>query len=181
MFKSIFFVNTLLSLTFENKIRHTMTFDNANYTVKIKLLRLGLLLLTGASVATISMLDDLDVKLGFPRHYISLGILLLYILYNIFRIVKEYNFIYLSTELGKLSIRFYQVITFGKKAKSFEFPLAEFHKYEIEKKGLKTFLIIYRRQDRQIVKYPPLCLNSLKVKELDHITKTLDNLKTYQS
>ena len=156
-----------------------MTFDNANYNVKIKLIRLTLLLVTAGSITVISMFDELNTKLGFDRMYISLSILGIYILYNVFRIVKEYNFIYFSTEVGKLTIRYYQSITFNKKCKSFEFPLAEFYKYEIQKKGIKTFLTIYRRQDKQIVKYPPICINSLKKNEREQITKTLDNIKLY--
>ena len=156
-----------------------MTFDNANNSLKIKLKRLAILLVTGACIATVITIDELDYKLGFSRHFITLAVLLLYILYNVYRIVKVYNFIYFSTELGKITIRFYQLITFGKKAKTIEFPLAEFYKYEIQKTGLKTLLTIYRKQDRQIVKYPPICTNSLKTSELEKITKTLDTIKLY--
>ena len=112
-----------------------MTFDNSNYTVKNKLKRLGILIVAGAIIAAFTTIDDLDALLGFSRHYLSVIVLLLYIIYNIYRISKEYNFISFSTELGKMTIRFYQLLTFGKKAKSFDFPLAEFYKYEIQKKG----------------------------------------------
>jgi len=156
-----------------------MTFDNSNYTVKNKLRRLGILIIAGAFIAAFTTIDDLDAKIGFSRHFLSLAVLVIYLSYNIYRITKDYNFISFSTELGKITIRFYQLLTFGKKAKSFDFPLAEFHKYEIQKKRLKTLLIIYRRQDRQIVKYPPICINSLKTKELEQIIKTLDNIKLY--
>jgi len=156
-----------------------MKFDNSNNTLKIKLKRLTVLLVTGACIGTVTTIDDLDLKLGFSRHIISIFILVVYIIYNIFRLLKEYNFISFSNELGKISVRYYQIVTFGKKAKSFEFPLAEFYKYEIQKQGLKNVLIIYQRQDRQIVKYPPVCINSLKKGELDQITKSLDNIKLY--
>ena len=156
-----------------------MKFDNSNNTLKIKLKRLTVLLITGACIATVTTIDELDFKLGFSRHFISILLLVIYIIYNIFRILKEYNFISFSNELGKISVRYYQIVTFGKKAKSFEFPLAEFYKYEIQKQGMKNVLIIYQRQDRQIVKYPPVCINSLKKGEIDQITKSLDNIKLY--
>lgn len=156
-----------------------MTFDNANYTIKNKLQRLALLLLTAGTIVAIEMLENLDTKFSFSRHYISITLFIMYICYNIYRIKREYNFIFFSTDVGKLTIRFYQIITFLKKCKTFEFPLAEFYKYEIQKKGLKKNLIIFRKMENKITKYPPICVNSLKKKELEQIITVLNNIKLY--
>lgn len=156
-----------------------MKFDNSEQTLRIKLTRLFVLLIAGASITACLIIEELDPLLHFSRYVLAICIAIFYITYNIYRYLRVYNFISFSNELGKLTLRYYQIVTFGKSAKTFEFPLAEFYKYEIIKQGMKTEMIIYRKDGNKIVKYPPVCVNSLKRGELDQITRALDLITLY--
>jgi len=156
-----------------------MVIDNSNYTVKNKLLRLALLVVTAGLIAYVSILAEGDSWFHISRQYYSLIIFSVYVIYNTYRILRKYYFIYFSTDLGKITVRFYHITTFFKKCQFFEFPLTEFHTFEIQKKWLHTSLIIYRKQGNKITKYPPISITSLKRSEIDQIVNTLQNIKTY--
>ena len=65
-----------------------------------------------------------------------------------------------------------------KKYKAFEFPIAEYYKHEIIKKGLKQELVIYRKEGNKITKYPSVSITSLKDTEIKKIESVLNSIKT---
>lgn len=154
-----------------------MIIDNSNYAVKNKLLRMGMIVGFVASMTIIAMLPELDKKMGFSRYVIMAGISLVFVIIATFRFFSNYCYVYLSTDLGKITVRWYHLVSAFRKFRAFEFPIAEYHKHEIVKQGLKQDLVIYRKEGNKITRYPSISITALKKPEIERVEKVLNSIK----
>lgn len=150
-----------------------MVIDNSNFAVKNKLKRMTLVVGIAAIIATVALLPELDKWLSFPRYVLSVVVFVLAASYSTYSFFRRYNFVHFSTDLGKISVRYYHLVTMFKKYKIFEFPLDELLKYEEVKKGLKHEIILYRREGNKITKYPAVSVTGLTKDEVSKIIGSL--------
>lgn len=153
-----------------------MTFDNAKTFIS---LRLRIFVITVLLLFWI-FFAYLEKGIKFPLLGLSIEawtfiVLFLYVLITFYPALLRYRYIYFSDDGPSIILRFYSAGTFKGKRNSYEIPKGEFAGYELQNytPGLKM-IIIKRKVDRKVVKYPPVHLGSLKSKELNIIKESLD-------
>jgi len=156
-----------------------MIIDNSNYVVNDrKIMYLTTISLT-VLIPIFLLTDFFDTPvLGISKEYYVLMLGAAYICFHIYRIILDLNYIYITDESGKLTVKFYSLMPFAKKHKSMEIPLPSFSKYSVESTffGLKKTLILYQKMQGNIAKYPPLSVSALNAQEIDKLKGRLDAL-----
>lgn len=157
-----------------------MIFKNTETTARNKFLRLILMAVFAALAVIIGSLKQIDQFAPYNSRFFYLGILLLvYIVYNIYRYKKKLYYIYYSDLNGLILFRFYHVTMFSKNYKAYEISQKDFHSYEIIKSGIKHLLILKASVNNKIIEYPAISISSLKEGEIFAIKSSLDKFKTY--
>lgn len=99
---------------------------------------------------------------------------ILFGLYVVFILFANYNSIFFSSEGGKITIRYYPVITiFRKEYNTIEFPHETLLNFQIEKGLGYSDLTIAIRTKRGIAEYPSISLAALSKAEIEQIRATL--------
>jgi hypothetical protein len=103
-------------------------------------------------------------------------IIAVYLLFILFNILRDFNYIYFNDEGDKLVLRYFSLSIFTQKKSSIEIPKRSFAGYKIEKSvaGLKERLILLQQLENRIAKYPAVSITSLTSKQKSDIVNSLD-------
>lgn len=146
-----------------------MEIENRPNARKIKLVFFALPFLF---VLTVGSLIIFDVEAGFEI-IVTFAILiaLLYLTLNFL------GFNYLNIKIDKKSVvlKYFGLAPLNKEYKAFKIKANELHDYKVEKKlfGIKKFLILYRNDQGEIYKYPPVNINALNKKDFLELLKAV--------
>lgn len=150
-----------------------MRFENIDYTARRKFSRLIVMIITGILVICTAML----VKNPIVLAGLIAIILLAFTVFNITRYKRKLNYIYYCDEWNKITLRFYHIVMFSKKYKTYEIPTNEFYKYEIVTIEGRKELVLFKREGNKILKFPSVSLSALRDDEIISITNSLDSFK----
>ena len=105
--------------------------------------------------------------------FIIIGVYLLFIIFNILR---DFNYIYFNDEGDKLVLRYFSLSIFTQKKNSIEIPKRSFAGYKIEKSvaGLKEKLILLQKLENRIAKYPAVSITALTSKQKSDVVNSLN-------
>jgi hypothetical protein len=103
-------------------------------------------------------------------------IIAVYLLFILFNILRDFNYIYFNDEGDKLVLRYFSLSIFAQKKNSIEIPKRSFAGYKIEKSvvGLKERLILLQQLENRIAKYPAVSITSLTSKQKSDIVDALN-------
>jgi K+ transporter len=103
-------------------------------------------------------------------------IIAVYLLFIIFNMLRDFNYIYFNDEGDKLVLRYFSLSILAQKKNSIEIPKRSFAGYKIEKSfaGLKERLILLQQLERKIAKYPAVSITSLTSEQKSDIVSSLD-------
>ena len=101
---------------------------------------------------------------GLSKIQTVIILLIIYLVYILIPIILNYQFIYISDDDEKFTIRYYNISFIPGKKKAIVFDLSEFDHFEVTKSvfNLRENLVIYRKMQKGIVKYPPISLMGFK-------------------
>jgi hypothetical protein len=124
-------------------------------------------------IACFALLMYLDYT---GRALIAAGILVVWFL--IFQAI-DFEYIYFSIEDGKITLRFYPAVKFGRKDyQTIEFPSVRLHEVSIEKSffGQVEDLILLVKTKRGIAEYPSVSMAALNRQERRQILTSLQEI-----
>jgi len=99
-----------------------------------------------------------------------------YLLFVLFNILRDFNYIYFNDEGDKLVLRYFSLSIFTQKKNSIEIPKRSFAGYKIEKSiaGLKERLVLFQQLENRIARYPGVSITALTSKQKSDILDSLD-------
>lgn len=149
-----------------------MEVENSAYVLKNRK-RMYLYTITVAIVLPFILLSEwFDNPIaGLSRHFFVIIILAIYFGYYFFRYLLNLNFVHVSTDNTKLTVRYYSLRPFTRSHNSIEIPLTAFEGYKIVSSllGLKKELILFQRIQGKRAKYPPVSLSALNKQQLEQL------------
>lgn len=158
-----------------------MEIENPNFVINHHKSRYMILITGVVTIILVALLDFFDEKrLGLSREVYLLASVLIFILINAYRFLKDYYYVNISIAKEKLVLKYYSLKAFAGKRKSIEIPVSTFIKYEIrnEMLGLVPYLTLYQRVKGKAAKYPPISLSAFTPDEIKDIRNLLDKIKS---
>lgn len=113
---------------------------------------------------------------GLSRHFFVWVVVLTYVGYYVFRYLLNLNFVHVSVDSSKLTVRYYSLRPFTKSHNSIEIPLTTFEGYKVNARlfGLRKELVLYQRIQGKRAKYPPVSLSALSKQQLEQLIVILN-------
>jgi hypothetical protein len=154
-----------------------MKFDNEQTTIKIQMQKRIMAVLSAVLVALLYFtgFDRFLVELtGIPRWGF-------FVIFYIYHLLVASAFISYNDEESKIVIRFYQLNLFKSDKMSYEIPKRDFTGFKINYKlnKFREELVIFRKYQGTVVKYPPVPISSLTKSERSKLIKSLDKFVTH--
>jgi hypothetical protein len=117
--------------------------------------------------------DTFEVSRGM----LTVIIISVYLLFIIFNIIRNFNYIYYNDDGDKLVLRYFSLSIFTQKKNSIEIPKRSFAGYKIEKSfaGLKEKLVLMQQLEGRIARYPGVSITSLNSHQKSDMINSLDN------
>lgn len=142
-----------------------MVIENKKTTIVFHLRRLLFIVLVVIAVVLLLYIDFFDKEtLGFGQEYLIYALILMYLLYYSWGMIRDYHYIYYS-DFGpsKLIFRFYSLVPLSKKQNSIEIRKDELYDYQFMNKafGFRRYLLLYQKTNKGIAKYPPISISML--------------------
>jgi len=113
--------------------------------------------------------------LGLSRHFLVFLIVFIYLGYYFFRYLLNLNFIQVSVDGTKLTVRYYSLRPFTKSHNVIEIPLNAYEGYKINSNflGLRKELVLFQRIQGKRAKYPPVSLSALNKQQYEQLLTIL--------
>jgi hypothetical protein len=153
-----------------------MILNNKRRTINFQLRRFLILFLTATIIIVICYLN----YFAYPDPFISRGkligiIVLLFLLYYLSGILRNYNFFYFTDNGTKLVFRYYSLRPMNKKQSAVEIEKLTFFDYKIEKIffGFIKKLVLFQVIKDKIAKYPSISISLLSKKEISQLENSL--------
>lgn len=108
--------------------------------------------------------------------FIAAGLVIIWFL--VFQ-TADFQYLYFEISEGKLILRYYQAVKFGRKDYSgIEFPVSTLYEYHFEKSffGLVYDLVIAVKTKKGVAEYPPVSFAAVSKKERVLVEEILKNL-----
>jgi hypothetical protein len=161
-----------------------MKFDNEQTTIKIQMQKRIMAVLSAVLVALLYFtgFDRFLVELtGIPRWGFVIIFLSFFVIFYIYHLLVASAFISYNDEESKIVIRFYQLNLFKSDKMSYEIPKRDFTGFKINYKlnKFREELVIFRKYQGKVVKYPPVPISSLTKSERSKLIKSLDKFVTH--
>lgn len=155
-----------------------MIIENKNTTVRINQTRLILLIIFIPLILVMSTTDIMGrTIMGMNKYYWVIFLTLIYIIYNIYEYIKDFNYIYFSDEdeEGKLILRYISLRPFKGRRFSIEIEKEKFYAYKIVRAlfNLNKYIILYINTPQGVAKYPPISITALNTDEYNKLKKAL--------
>lgn len=154
-----------------------MKIDNENRVVKIQALKYiyAILIITLLGVLYTTNIEKYIMQyLGLSNVKIMLLSILAYLLFYFYHLIVKTSYTFFSDEGNKITIRFYPLRPINPKKSSIEIPKNQFYKFSIIKSTLKEEVIVFQKNGKQIMKYPPFSLKGLTKDQRANLLKTLE-------
>ncbi len=142
-----------------------MKVNNATETGKYRLYFILSIMIILVALAFM-ILDKIDLP--------NIVILILGLFSFIYILIKKPYFVQFETNHKEIVIKFYSAIPIFRKPKAIKIPINKLVKYEIIKKNIKEFLIVYIKTNKKLAKYPPVPLSIVSQEMKDKMTKELN-------
>lgn len=115
---------------------------------------------------------------GIPRWIFVLLFLSFFVGFYIYHLLKASAFVSYNDDENKIVIRFYQLNLFKSDKMSYEIPKRDFTGFRITYglRKLREDLILFRKYQGKVVKYPPVPIGALTKAERSKLIKALDKL-----
>ena len=150
-----------------------MVIDNKKTTISLHLRKLLLIVLLSIAVVLMFYFEIFSRELlGFDQKYLIFSLIVLYLIYYFWGVVRNYHYFYYSDlSPSKLVFRFYSLAPLSKRQNSIEIRKDEFYKFMPEKKmlGLRKYLVLYQKTPKGIAKYKPISISLLKKSEMQDL------------
>ena len=156
-----------------------MKFDNEQTTIKIQMQKRIMAVISAVLVALLFFtgFDSFLVGLtGIPRWVFTILFMSFFVVFYTYHLLAASAFISYNDEENKIVLRFYQLNLFKSDKISYEIPKRDFTGFKINYK-VKKFreeLVLFRRYQGNIVKYPPIPISALTKSERSKLIKSLD-------
>lgn len=160
-----------------------MVIENPSFVVRN--LKFRYLFIIGLSlfITLILVLEFFEEpRFGFSRYDYAIMFTMVFVMVSIYRYLMNYNYVNLSVQNGKLSLKYYSLRPFQSNRKNIEIPVQSFLKYELNPGFFKLNpkLYLFQRIQGRVAKYPPVSLSALNNKDITEIRQLLDSvLKTH--
>ena len=149
-----------------------MLIENTNTAMRIWVRNMISTIVLCLSLIVLYMAHFLEEPvLGIGQLELTLFLSIIYLYLVLSPIILKYQFVYVSLEENKISIKYYTMGFVPGARKSYEFPASEFYKFELEKSffNLRENIIVFRKVKKGIAKYPPISLTGLKEKQRNQL------------
>ncbi len=156
-----------------------MVINNQKQAVALKIQKTIALLILVIAVGLIYFTNILaHGAFGFDMDQIAGFIVGMFILFFLYHILRDHNYIYYSDMGNKIILRYFSLRPLTDKKKSIEFNKKELHKYELKRSllGFRQSIIIYRQTSRGVAKYPPVSITALSRQDKEKLTASLQKL-----
>lgn len=155
-----------------------MIINNYRKTVVVKLRRFAIAIVCMVVIILALMTDLLDFFKD-SHLYISIGLGSLYMIYYLIEYYLNYHYIYFTDEGKVIIFRFYSMRIFQNHKKAIEIPKETFVTYEVKTSFLKikTQLILFRKHQKEIIKYPALNITLLSKDEKQNVYNSLNKFR----
>ena len=156
-----------------------MVINNQKQAVSLKIQKTLALLILVIAIGLIYFTNILaHGAFGFNMDQIAGFIVGLFILYFLYHILRNHNYIYYSDTGNKFVLRYFSLRPLADKKKSIEFNKKELHKFELRRSllGFNENIIIYRQTPKGVAKYPPVSLTALNKADKEKMMASLQKL-----
>ncbi len=154
-----------------------MTFDNSKtiISVRIRLFAATVLFLVYIVLAFVAGWIPFPL-LGLSDSVWTVILAACYLIYLLFPMYLNYQYIYFSDDGNDLIFRYFNAGIVGGRKNSVEISKRTFSGYKIEKKlfGLNQYIILFQRIQEGVAKYPPIYISSLTTEEKNKIVRSLN-------
>jgi hypothetical protein len=154
-----------------------MTLDNKKATINFQLRRLLILFLLAAIIVVMyNIYFFSEPFLGISRNIYTIALVILYLLYYLIGIIRNYNYFFYSDNGLKLIFRFYSLRPLSKRQNVVEIEKPIFMTYKIEKPGFGFFKRLYlsqRLSNGSTATYPPISISLLKKSDIKKLEQSL--------
>ena len=160
-----------------------MIVNNKEKVIKVRLRRMALTIIFAVLISLVFTVRFFNSNpLGLSKQNWGLILLTIYILISLYYLLLNQCYILLKNEKEKLVLRYYSLRFFGGKKKSVVIPLSEFAGYKIEssKSGIRKELILLRKVNNGIAKYPPVSLTGLSESEINSVSQILSKISGHK-
>ena len=153
-----------------------MTFDNSRTIIglRIKIFIVTVLLLIYVVLTYIAEVIEFPI-LGFSETIWTSGFIGIWLIFALYPIVLNYQYISFSDEGDSIVFRYFIAGIFGGRKNSIEIKKESFAGYKTESRylGLVQSVILYQRLREGVAAYPPIYISNLSKKEKDRILNSL--------
>ncbi|PKP34960.1 MAG: hypothetical protein CVT98_10460 [Bacteroidetes bacterium HGW-Bacteroidetes-15] len=157
-----------------------MKIDNTQTAIKIQMQKRLIAVVVAVLVALLYFISEFSSFLinitGLPKTVFTIFFLLFFFVFYFYHLFAASSFTFYSDEEGKIIVRFYQLNGFNTSKLSYEIPKSEFTSYRLEYKyfKLRENLILFRKFQGNIVRYPPLSISALTKDERKKLLLSLN-------
>jgi hypothetical protein len=153
-----------------------MTFDNSRtiISIRIRLFAVTVLLIAYLIVVYFAHILKFPI-LGLSETVITSILICVYLLFAIYPMILDYQYIQYSDDGDNLVFRYFTSGIAGGKKNSIEILKSDFAGYRIDKKlfGLKRSIILFRQLPQGVAKYPPIHISILSRRERARVLNSL--------
>ena len=149
-----------------------MLIENTNTAMRIWVRNMISTIVLSLSLIVLYMAHLLEEPvLGIGQLELTLFLSIIYLYLVLTPIILKYQFVYVSLEENKISIKYYTMGFVPGARKSYGFTASEFYKFELEKSffNLRENIILFRKVKKGIARYPPISLTGLKEKQKNQV------------
>jgi hypothetical protein len=153
-----------------------MTFDNSRTIISMRIRLFAATVLLIAYLIVVYFAHIIKFPLfGLSETVLTTILIGLYILYVIYPMVLDYQFISYSDEGDKLVFRYFTSGIAGGKKNAVEIFKGDFAGYRIDNRffGLKKSITLFRQLPQGVAKYPPIHISILSRKERARLLNSL--------
>lgn len=154
-----------------------MTFDNSKTIIglRIKIFFVTVLLIAYFVLAYFAGIIKFPL-LGMSDTLLTIILICAYIIYAIYPMVLNYQYVYFSDEDETIVFRYFNAGIIGGRKNSIEVKKDNFAGYQLEKKyfGLMQSVTLFQRLREGVAKYPPVYISILTKEEKSRVLNSLN-------
>lgn len=157
-----------------------MKIDNTHTAVRIQMQKRLIAVVVAVLIALLYFISEfssfiVDVT-RIPKFVYTILLILVFFVFYFYHIFAASSYIFFNDEENKIIIRFYQLNGFNTKKFSYEIPKKEFTGFKLEHKyfKLREDLILFRKYQGNIVRYPSLSISALTKEERRRLLVSLN-------
>jgi hypothetical protein len=154
-----------------------MIIENARTIVKNRLVGLAIsfAFMLAITIILVSGYSS-DLYFGISKYYFAIVLGAVYILYNIYVLLLNRNYINYSDETEKIEFKYYSTNPFSFKNHYIVVNKNNLLRYDLKKfLGIKYDLVLYQKSSKGEAKYPSISLSAMSDDEIHQLVSSLNN------